>query len=86
MNLNEYLSANGRTAKKLAVDIGVCAPLISQWRSGSRSIPAERCPAIERATGGAVTCEDLRPDVDWAYLRGSAPANTSHDLGEKAAA
>jgi DNA-binding transcriptional regulator YdaS (Cro superfamily) len=27
--------------------------------------------AIERATGGAVRCEDLRPDLadDWAYLR-----------------
>jgi DNA-binding transcriptional regulator YdaS (Cro superfamily) len=29
--------------------------------------PAEFCPAIERATG--VTCESLRPDVDWAYIR-----------------
>lgn len=34
-------------------------------------VPADRCPAIERATGGAVRCEDLRPDVDWAYLRGT---------------
>ncbi|MDT4679101.1 transcriptional regulator, partial [Escherichia coli] len=32
----------------------------------------ERCPAIEKATGGAVTCEELRPDIDWAYLRGAA--------------
>lgn len=29
---------------------------------------------IERESGGAVRCEDLRPDVDWAYLRGTAPA------------
>lgn len=27
--------------------------------------------AIERESLGAVRCEDLRPDVDWAYLRGS---------------
>jgi len=34
-------------------------------------------PAIERATKGAVRCEELRPDVDWAYLRGTAqPAET----------
>lgn len=26
---------------------------------------------IERESGGAVRCEDLRPDVDWAYLRGT---------------
>ena len=24
----------------------------------------------------AVTCEELRPDVDWAYLRDSTPATT----------
>ena len=24
---------------------------------------------IERESGGAVLCESLRPDVDWAYLR-----------------
>lgn len=27
--------------------------------------------AIERESGGVVRCEDLRPDVDWAYLRNS---------------
>lgn len=26
---------------------------------------------IERESGGAVRCETLRPDVDWAYLRGT---------------
>ena len=26
---------------------------------------------IERESGGVVRCEDLRPDVDWAYLRNS---------------
>jgi DNA-binding transcriptional regulator YdaS (Cro superfamily) len=25
--------------------------------------------ALERETKGAIRCEDLRPDVDWAYLR-----------------
>ena len=28
--------------------------------------------AIERESGGAVKCESLRPDVDWAFLRGTA--------------
>lgn len=27
--------------------------------------------SIERESGGVVRCEDLRPDVDWAYLRGT---------------
>lgn len=30
--------------------------------------------AIDRETAGAVTVEDLRPDVDWAYLRGTLKA------------
>lgn len=31
---------------------------------------------IERESGRRVTVEELRPDVDWAYLRGTAPAPT----------
>lgn len=57
--------------RALADRLGVTPPTINQWISGARPVPAERCPAIERATGGAVTCEELRPDVDWAYLRGT---------------
>jgi DNA-binding transcriptional regulator YdaS (Cro superfamily) len=40
---------------------------LQQWRRAR--VPAEYCPRIERATHGAVRCEELRPDVDWAYLR-----------------
>lgn len=56
----------------LARKICVSVPTVSQWVSGARPIPAERCIEIDKATGGAVRCEDLRPDVDWAYLRQSA--------------
>ncbi len=34
------------------------------WANG-RAIPPDRCPTIERATAGKVTCEELRPDVRW---------------------
>lgn len=27
--------------------------------------------AIERESAGEVRCEQLRPDVDWAYVRGT---------------
>jgi len=82
MKLTDYLSATG-SGNKLARDAGINPVLISQWKTGARQVPAERCPAIERATGGAVTCEELRPDVDWAYLRGTrcdekvSPADTA---------
>ena len=57
----------GQTA--LARLIGIATPTVNQWVKQKRPIPAERCPTIEKATNGAVRCEDLRPDVDWAYLR-----------------
>ena len=34
--------------------------------------------AIDRESGGEVPCECLRPDVDWAYLRGSQPLSQEH--------
>lgn len=30
-----------------------------------RTPPMERCPDLERALEGRVTCEGLRPDVTW---------------------
>ena len=58
--------------KALAISIGVPSQTVWAWIS-RKSIPAEYCPLIERATGGAVTCEELRPDLSeqWAYLRGT---------------
>lgn len=35
---------------------------------------------VERESGGAVRCEGLRPDVDWAYLRGTSPANAQREV------
>lgn len=45
------------------------------WFNTDRRIPAEHCPAIERATrerGDVVVCEELRPDVAWGVLREQA--------------
>ena len=49
----------------MAAKLNIAASLISQWKNGIRPIPDERCPEIEFATSGAVTCEELRPDVTW---------------------
>ncbi len=37
------------------------------------------CIKIERESQRTVLCEHLRPDVDWAFIRNSAPR---HDLGQ----
>ena len=70
MNLDTYLSTT-ETGSSLARKLGISPVLISQWKNGDRQVPAERCPDIERATCGAVPCEELRPDLSeqWAFLR-----------------
>jgi len=55
-------------ASALASAIGVSNSAPSMWKVRG-NVPAEHCPAIEQATGGAVRCEDLRPDVAWGVLR-----------------
>lgn len=71
MNLKTYTSKRRGNATRLGRDLGVDQSLISLWANGARPTPAERCLEIEKVTEGVVTCEELRPDVDWAYLRGT---------------
>lgn len=53
----------------VAKHFGILPYAVFKWqRSG---VPAERCPDIEALTGGKVTCEELRPDVNWGVLRKS---------------
>lgn len=63
MKLSEFLIGRGSGAR-LARAIGVQPQLMWQWTAGVRPVPIERCVPIERATDGAVTRRDLRPD-DW---------------------
>lgn len=59
---------------ELARAIGAKQQYVWRWLSRGR-VPAEHCPAIERETrarGEPVTCEELRPDVDWSVLRSQA--------------
>lgn len=48
---------------KLALALGLTEMAVRHWCNGQRRVPAERCRQIEVATRGAVTCEELRPDV-----------------------
>ncbi|WP_020163770.1 transcriptional regulator [Methyloversatilis discipulorum] len=75
MKLETYLS-EVESAASLAAKLEVTPSFISQIVTGRKPVPAERCSEIERATGGAVTCEELRPDLadHWAYLRGTQAA------------
>ena len=63
MELKAYLASEGRgAASGLSRALGVAPSLVSQWASGDRPVPVDRCVAIERATNGAVTRQELLPD------------------------
>lgn len=57
--------------KALADAIGVSPKTVWAWVN-RKAVPAEHCPEIEKATKGAVRCEDLRPDVNWSIVRESS--------------
>ena len=48
--------------QQLAQVLDVTLGALGNWKA--RGVPLERCVSIERATNGAVTRKDLRPD-DW---------------------
>lgn len=70
----------------MAEVLGVSQQAVYFWRAGKRGLPAEHCPTIEKLIDGAITCEQMRPDVDWAYLRGTAPAEPAASPDAAAAA
>lgn len=52
----------------LARLLGVTPAAVGQWAAGIRKTPPDRCAEIEKATGGRVSCEVLRPDVRWVRI------------------
>lgn len=39
------------------------------WFNTERRVPGEKCPSLEKATAGAVPCEELRPDLPWFRIK-----------------
>jgi DNA-binding transcriptional regulator YdaS (Cro superfamily) len=48
---------------KLAKLLGKKQGQVGNWLHRDKKVPAAVCADIEAATGGAVTCQQLRPDV-----------------------
>ena len=55
--------------QRFAKRCGTSANHLRNVAYGLKSCGASLCINVERESGGAVRCEDLRPDVDWDYLR-----------------
>lgn len=64
IELQEYTQHWGELSR-LAREIREDLSTLSLWRSGWRRVPVEKCLKISRATGGYVSCQALRPDIDW---------------------
>lgn len=54
---------------KLAEAIGVGQSVVSNWKARKTQIDPAYCVQIERATGAAVTCEELRADLKWVRVK-----------------
>ena len=77
MQLKHYLKtlvAEGKQPGALEDFAERCGTSVGQMQHvarGHRRAGESLAINIERESGGVVRCETLRPDVDWAYLRGS---------------
>lgn len=70
MTLRDFLGVERGAQAMLARQLGITQPYLSQIITGVRQPSSDIAIAIERETGGAVTVEELRPDIDWQVIRG----------------
>lgn len=82
MDLKTWIDEKRGRQTMLAGEVKAQPQLVWQWSSGARQVPGDRCPAIERATGGEVTCEEIRADLPW--LRVTDPEWQWHPEGRPA--
>ncbi|AMO78043.1 transcriptional regulator [Pseudomonas citronellolis] len=70
MDLLEYMKPLSREElEEFAARCKTSAGQIKQIAYGHRRASAALAIDIDRETKGIVSCDQLRPDIDWAYLR-----------------
>lgn len=84
MNLSDYLKEADLTQMEFARLLGVTQGMVAFWLH-NKPPTIERAIQIEKASGGKVSCEELRPDVDWAFLRGKVGAGETACVEREAA-
>ena len=58
----------------LARNLGITPWALSKWNFDK--IPKERCLAIEELTCSKVKAEQLRPDINWEFIRSTKYSNS----------
>lgn len=72
MQLLTYLKTlDAKQRERFALDCGTTIGYLRKAVSKGQDIGDRICVNIEKYSVGAVRCEDIRPDVDWSYLRNS---------------
>jgi DNA-binding transcriptional regulator YdaS (Cro superfamily) len=67
--LRDYLNSLAKERRAQFVEAcGTSEGYLQKAISIGQKFGGDLCILIERESAGAVTCEYLRPDVDWAYL------------------
>jgi len=78
MNLHDYIkSFDKHTLDCFAANCGTTAGQLKQVAYGYRRPGAALAISIERESSRAISCEDMRPDIDWAYMRSTEPAKSA---------
>jgi DNA-binding transcriptional regulator YdaS (Cro superfamily) len=63
MDISTYIRQAGLTQQEFADRVGCTQGAVSQWLMGKNKPSPKRAIDIERATDGAVTAEELCPEV-----------------------
>lgn len=75
MSLHNYIKGLDKAQLEgLAQRCQTSVGQLKQVAYGNRRAGAGLAVCLERETQGAVTCESLREDIDWQYLRGTQAA------------
>ena len=83
MDLQTYLREKRGRTQTLARALGVSPSLVTQW-AGGKPVATKRCTAIERATAGVVSRQDLRPE-DWREVWPELAAAHEKELEDRGA-
>lgn len=76
MTLLKYLKSlpTPEDRKAFADSCGTIIEYLNHIARGRKQASGALAINIERESAGAVTCEELRPDIDWKYIRSTKPA------------
>lgn len=64
--IRRYIDRHG--VQEASKRLGVSIPALYAWANGTRRISGDRAVELERASGGELTRDDLRPDLYTGYL------------------